>query len=207
MISASPTNSCNYHVLSKQFIIFDSVMLIYLIPFLITVLYYANNSDIWCMLGGNTNVLDLNLYRWGIVEGSVMAASALDCIIHIILWCTLSSYCVYISWLICRIFYILWRISWLIVGSVLFWKLLYPAKVCTSGINGFLFTHLIIGFIHVIGTIFFVSCCRPVPLIGGPAMTGVPTIGTPTPVIVPQKYQLHPVNMTQNTILNMTRPY
>lgn len=207
MITAAPPNTCNYHVLSKQFIIFDSVMLIYLIPFLITVLYYANNSDIWCMLGGNTNVMELNLYYWGIVEGSIMAASAVDCIIHIILWCVVSTYCVYVTWLICRIFYILWRISWLIVGSVLFWKLLYPAKVCTSGINGFLFTHLIIGFIHVIATIVFVSFCRPVPLSGPATITGLPAIGTPTPMIVSPKYNLNPINLTQNTMLNMTRNY
>lgn len=203
---AAPSN-CRYPIFSKPFLIFDAIMLVYLIPFLITVLYYANNSPLWCMLGGNTNIMELNLYYWGITEGSLMAASAVDCIIHIILWCCLSTYCVYISWLICRIFYVLWRLSWLVVGSVLFWKLLYPAQVCTSGINGFMFTHLIVGFVHVIITIVFLICARPQPLappVG--ALTPLPT-ATTNPMILSPKYQLHPVNMTTNAILNMTRPY
>ena len=73
--------------------------------------------------------------------------------------------------------FIAWRLAWLIVGSVLFWRHIRPSGLCGGAINGYMWANLIIGFVHLIAITIFLIVYRPEPLVLAPPV--IPTFTQP----------------------------
>ena len=100
--------------------------------------------------------------------------------------CTIATRCTYIIFVIGNSLYIAWRLAWLIVGSVLFWKHIRPSGLCGGPLNGYMWAVLIIGFVHLVAITIFLIVYRPEPLI------------LPPPPVVPTFTQ--PVMMTSQAL-------
>ena len=105
-----------------------------------------------------------------------MLGYAISCIFSVVQFCMcIATYCSYIFWTIGRVIFLCWRLAWLIVGSVLFWKHLLPGNFCDNdpAVKGYMWANLIIGFIQILLSIIFFIWYRPEPFL------------VPQPVLMP----------------------
>jgi hypothetical protein len=158
-------------------LIYDILFFIFLMPFVVAGLYYSNNETFSC-LNQTFPGMSVPFYSWLRLDSWIMLGFAISAIMNVFQLCIcLATYCSYVMWLISKIIFILWRLAWLIVGSVLFWKHIHPGNPCDSPIRGYMWANLIIGFIHIIITIIFMILYKPDPLEMAPVMNMMPTPG------------------------------
>ena len=113
-------------------------------------------------------------------------------LLGIIAWCTPELACTYGWWEGLHVFFIIWRLAWLIVGSVLFWKGL--RGLCFNNVRRYSFAMLIIGYVWLFVELFLAfGYPRPVPYpVAVPVATGLgssavvrPIGATATPIYRP----------------------
>lgn len=115
-------------------------------PFLVTDLYYAY-KDTSCVdfFSGN---IDITLKVWLQADGYVMVGFLVIFLTFGVLAIAYPALqCLYVLWEILHMIFILWRLSWLIVGSVMFWGGFHPSGLCQTNINRYMWANLIIGFV------------------------------------------------------------
>lgn len=161
------SNQCMMPINSMPMLVYDILFFVFLIPFVVCGLYYSNNGTFACLIPEFSG-LSVPLYSWLRVDSWVMLGYAISCIISVIQLCIcLATYCSYVMWIISRVIFLCWRLAWLIVGSVLFWKHLLPGGFCDndSAVKGYMWANLIIGFIHILLSIIFFIWFTPQPFI------------------------------------------
>lgn len=108
-----------------------------------------------------------------------MLSVAVGCLWTIFIFCfCISTYCSYIIWVLGNTLFICWRIAWLVVGSILFWRHIYPNNLCGDALNHYMWANLIIGYVQIVIAILFLLIYRPTPLVIAPIPV-VPTFTQP----------------------------
>ena len=151
------------------------------IPFLVTDLFYAYR-DTSCV---NLNVgsIDVTLSVWLQVDGWVILGFLVIFVLIGILAIPYPEWvCLYSLWENLHVIFILWRLSWLVVGSVIWWANYNKTGLCAKNVSRYLWADLIIGFVWLfVELILAFAYIRPVP-----QPVPVPVAATPTgPVVVP----------------------
>lgn len=153
--------NCLYPINSMPIIIFDAIFFVYLIPFIVAGLYYASHETNVCLTTTYPN-LDVPFFTWLRLDSWVLIGFAISAILSIFQLCfCIATYCSYVMWLISKILYVLWRLAWLIVGAVMFWKNINPNNICGNAISRYMWANLIIGFVQVLVTLIFIIVYRP----------------------------------------------
>lgn len=112
-------------------------------PFIVCDLYFAYNS-ISCQR--DSNPVGLELSTWLQVNGYVTIGVLVTSLILLV---THDNYEIPLSLKILRIISSLFSITWLIIGSVIFWGTLINTGKCESNISNYMWARLILGFISV----------------------------------------------------------
>jgi uncharacterized membrane protein len=124
-------NNCNAAIVNQPLLIYDIFFALFLLPFLVAGLYYGYNEDPYC---GNMEFsgISFGLRTWLRVDSWMMLGVLIGALFNVIRFCcSVTSYCSYVIWIITRSVFLAWRLAWLIVGSVLFWKHLHPSDRCS----------------------------------------------------------------------------
>ena len=163
------------------------IFFIIFFPFLVCNLYYAyqDPSCVDFRPPPNANDIKMSLAQWLQVDAYIMLGFIVFFfIIGIIAWTSPHLICCYGFWEGLHVFYIIWRMTWLIVGAVIFWKGLNPTGFCDTRVRRYMFAMLIIGFIWLFVELFLAfGYPRPVryPVAVPVPLTSTPIIGAPVP--------------------------
>ena len=107
------------------------------IPFAVVDLYYAYR-DVSCV-HVSTGDFIFTFYTWLQVDGYVIVGFFIILLFVGALGIPyVESRCTYVWWQFFLIIFMLWRIAWLIIGSIMFWKYLNPMNMCHFGIRRYL---------------------------------------------------------------------
>lgn len=150
-------------------------------PFLVCDLYYAYR-DTSCVYIRSTSFgflpfgIRFSLRVWLQVDGYLILAFILIfLIIGALAWGIPGVQCFYGVWEWTHIFFIIWRTTWLIVGSVIFWKNINPTGACQRNVKHYMFAVLIIGYVWLCVEIFLAfGYPRAIPL----PVPVIPSLGT-----------------------------
>ena len=158
------------------------------IPFLVTDLYYAYRDTSCVQL--DVGSIDVTLSAWLQVDGWIILAFLLAFVtIGILALCFPGMMCLYGVWEAMHVIFILWRLTWLIVGSIIFWGNYNKTGLCQTNVSRYIWAMLIIGFIWLfVELLLAFAYVRPVP-----QPVPVPVAATPTGPIVA------PTNLTNTT--------
>ena len=154
-------------------------------PFLVCNLYYAYH-DISCVdfrPPPFANGIKMSLAQWFQVDAYIMLGFIVFFfLIGIVAWCSPELACSYGLWEGLHVFYIIWRMAWLIVGSVLFWKGL--RGLCFNNVRRYTYAMLIIGYVWLFVELFLAfGYPRPVPYpVAVPVGTGLRSSAVLAPV-------------------------
>jgi hypothetical protein len=154
-------------------------------PFLVCDLYYAYH-DVTCAPTKPlpASSINMSLKQWLQVDGYIILGFIIIfLILGLIAWCSPELVCTYGWWEGLHVFFIIWRLTWLIVGAVIFWKGLNSVGACGRAIGRYMWANLIIGFIWLfVELILAFAYPRPVPYpVSVPV--GAPVISTPAPIV------------------------
>ena len=172
----------NYFPWNTMLLWYAICWFIMFVPFLITDLFYAYR-DTSCVNTPASASIGLTLSTWLQVDGWIILGFL---VIFILLGVLAIPYpawqCVYVLWENLHVLFILWRMSWLIVGAVLWWRDYNPLNFCQSSVRKYMWANLIIGFVWLfVELVLAFAYVRPIA-----RAIPVPVAGTPTgPVIVP----------------------
>ena len=145
----------------KPLRVFDLLFLLYAIPFIVASLHLATNGADECFY------LLTYPYNFGVpvylrVDAFVMLGFAVDCIITIVRsCCCFQSRCSFIFWTTVKWIYCAWRLGWIVLGAVIFWKYQNPQSLCPVSVSRYLWVFLILGMIHMVVTVLFLVLIRP----------------------------------------------
>ena len=159
------------------------------LPFIVASLYYAYNDSSCTLIPGDfwgfTNGINFNLYKWLQIDAYIALGFVLIFfLIGGLAWCLDGRPCTYGFWEGLHVVFFIWRLVWLIVGAVLFWKDVNPSGFCSRPFANYMKAMLIIGFVWFFVQIFLAF--------GYPRAILVPTS---IPAVTPNAM------MTQNSIL------
>jgi hypothetical protein len=150
-------------------------------PFLVCDLYYAYQGTQPCVsIDPPGSAIDMTLKQWFQVDGYIILGFIIIfLVLGIIACCYPQLSCVYGWWEGLHVFFIIWRLTWLIIGSVLFWAGINPYTACRST-GKYMWANLIIGYVWLfVELILAFAYPRPVPY-----PVSVPVAGpTPGPMI------------------------
>ena len=176
----------NYYPWNTFLFWFAICFFIMFFPFLVCDLYYAYH-DLSCVRyrpPPYSRGVHMSLRQWLQVDGYIILGFIIIfLILGIIAWCSPELACVYGWWEGLHVFFIIWRMTWLIVGSVIFWKGLNSHGLCHRSVGRYMWANLIIGYIWLfVELILAFAYPRPVPYpVSVPV--GGPIISTPAPII------------------------
>lgn len=107
------------------------------IPFMICDLYFGSSNQ--PCLDMYFSEIRLNFRTWLIVSGFIHT-------FMVILWCMVlyKNVCMYFAQIFSKIAGI-FLISWIITGSIVFWKYLEPNKLCDNELTNFILVRIITG--------------------------------------------------------------
>lgn len=170
--AASP----NYYPWNTSLLWYALCWCIMYLPFLVTDLYYAYRDTSCVDL--YSGWIGMTLSAWLQADGWVMLA-------FLILFITIGALaipypewqCLYVLWENLHVIFILWRLAWLIVGSVMFWGNYNKTPFCATNVSRYMWANLIIGYVWLfVELILAFAYIRPIP-------HAVPVpIASPTPV-------------------------
>lgn len=170
--------------LNQVLLYFAIIFFIMFFPFLVVDLYYAYRDDTCVGQFPPGTTIKITLRNWLQVDGYIILAFIIIFLILGIIACSCpASHGIYGTWEGLHVFFIIWRLIWLIVGAVMFWKGYYPNNTCAQRVERYMFALLIIGFIYIlIEPLLAFLYPRAVPVIVPvPMTTQLGThIGTPT---------------------------
>jgi hypothetical protein len=167
----------------NQFLLWYAIcFFIMFFPFLVCDLYYAyRGAERVCVtMDPPGSAINMTLKQWFQVDGYIILGFIIIfLILGIIACCSPQLACVYGWWEGLHVFFILWRLTWLIVGSVLFWAGLNPHTPCGAA-GKFMWANLIIGYVWLfVELVLAFAYPRPVPYPVSVPVGGV----TPGPII------------------------
>ena len=161
------------------------IFFIMFFPFLVVDLYYAyrDNTCVDVKPPPGTRI-QISLSAWLQVDGyMILAFIIIFFIIGGIAWNYPELQCVYGNWEGFHILFILWRLTWLIVGSVMFWKGYAPNNTCSARVGRYMYAMLIIGYVFLfVELILAFAYPRPIPY---PVAVPVGGVATPGPIVSP----------------------
>lgn len=158
-------------------------------PFLVCNLYYAyhDNTCVDIKPVPNTDI-NMSLAQWLQVDAYILLGFIVFfLLIGITAWAAPEMGCVYGLWEILHSFYALWRMVWLIIGAIIFWKGVNNG-ICAGRVRGYMWAMLIIGFVFLFVQLFFAfGYPRPIPYpVGAPVVAPISTgVITPSPMYRP----------------------
>lgn len=157
-------------------------------PFLVVNLYYAyrDNTCVDLRPVPNTSI-HMSLAQWLQADAYILLGFiVIFFILGGIAWAVPELICTYGWWEGLHVFYIIWRMTWLIVGSVIFWKGLNNG-VCAGRVRGYMWAMLIIGYVFLFVELFLAfGYPRPVPYpISAPVAPISTGVITPSPLYRP----------------------
>jgi hypothetical protein len=166
------------------------------LPFLVTDLYYAYRDTSCVDLHAGS--IDMTLSTWLQVDGWVILGFL---IVFVLIGALAIPYpewqCLYVLWENLHIIFILWRLSWLVVGAVMFWGAYNPSGFCQRNISRYMWANLIIGFVWLfVELILAFAYIRPIP-----QPVPVPVAATPSGP------QIMPTTLASSAILYPARNY
>lgn len=144
--------------------IIDLILFICAIPFGFCDLYYAHR-DFTCVWASIANTsINFNLRRWLLADGGIILAFTFVILVIGFILCCFPVGCELLWWIrnVLGFIFALWRLAWLIVGSIMFWGYLWRYNFCGRAVSGFMWANLIFGFVHSF-VYFFLPCfcCQP----------------------------------------------
>lgn len=166
------------------------------VPFFVTDVFYAHR-DTSCVDFFATPI-DITLREWLEADGWIILC-------FLVLFITLGIIamirplwgCVYVIWESLHVLFIIWRLSWLIVGAVMFWAYFNPSGLCQTSISRYMWANLIIGFFWLfIELVLAYMYPKPVPV---PVSVPVGVTPSGAGAVTP--------NTTSLTVLRPTRRY
>lgn len=123
-----------------------TIFFIFCIPFIICDLYYSYN-DISCQNIVSSN-MDLTIATWLKVNGYLLVSFLFIPLLTLLVdeknKCTTT-----IMWII-MILIRIFMLSWLIIGSILFWRDIEPMDKCGKSVDSYIWTRLIMGIVGFI---------------------------------------------------------
>ncbi len=120
------------------------VIIIFCLPLVICDLYFAYN-DISCQ--HDSNPVGLTLSTWLQTSGFVVTGYL--ALFLIMLPFSLKNDCAKFLLKVCNYVFSGFILSWLIVGSIIFWKYLEPTGTCNKNISNYMWARLIIGLVGI----------------------------------------------------------
>ena len=106
-------------------------------------------------------------------------------ILGMIAWCSPELVCTYGWWEGLHVFYIIWRMTWLIVLAVMFWHGYSPHNTCRKAVGRYTWALLIIGFVWLFLELALAFLYpRPIPY---PVAVPVAGVATPGPLYGPYR--------------------
>ena len=168
----------NYWPWNTFLLLFAVIFFIMFFPFLVVDLYYAyrDNTCVDVKPPPGTNI-QISLSAWLQVDGyMILAFIIIFFIIAGIAYNNPEWPCVYGNWEGFHVFFIIWRMTWLIVGAVMFWKGYAPNNTCSARVGRYMYAMLIIGFVFLfVELILAFAYPRPVLYpVAVPVGTGMP---------------------------------
>lgn len=148
MISTNPIYrgvAPNYFPWNTFLFLFAIIWSIMFVPFIVADLYFAYR-DTSCVQLFAANI-DLSLRTFLLVDAYVMIGFFVVIIfLGIIAILVPERLCIYVLWENTHLIFILWRLSWLVVGAIIFWAHINKTGQCDRRISRYLWADLIIGF-------------------------------------------------------------
>ena len=180
----------------NQFLFWFAIcFLIMFLPFLVVDLYYAYRDNTCVNIFPPGTSIQITLKNWLQVDGYIILGFiVIFLILGIIAWCAPEALWVYGLWEGLHIIFILWRMTWLIIGAIMFWKGYAPNNSCFVGLARYMWSMLILGFVLLFVELllaFLYPRSAPIP---SPIPTPVPLVSTPvvTPVVTPAPIVSYP---------------
>lgn len=188
--------SPNYYPWNTFLLWYALCWVIMFLPFLVTDLYYAYRDTSCVDLHAGS--IDMTLSTWLQVDGWVILGFL---IVFVLIGALAIPYpewqCLYVLWENLHIIFILWRLSWLVVGAVMFWGAYNPSGFCQRNISRYMWANLIIGFVWLfVELILAFAYIRPIP-----QPVPVPVAATPSGP------QIMPTTLASSAILYPARNY
>lgn len=144
-------------------LIFDIILFVMTFPFVVVEYDYSNDKPSCVWIEGSR--IKLTLRQWMLVDASVMLSLVVIMfIVSLMFMTTPRCFCIHTFhvWL-CWIFG-LFRLAWLVIGSVLFWGDIDSRDICQKSVSRFMYANLIFGLIY--SALYFVAGCMfPQPTI------------------------------------------
>ena len=137
----------------------DLVLFLAAIPFGVCDLYYSfrDYSCVWIDIANSSIKFPLQL--WLRVDGGVLLGMAtLILLFGLVLYCNPVG-CEGLFWFhnVLTFVFALFRVAWLVIGSIMFWGYLNRYNLCDAGIRRYMWANLIIGF--VLSILYFLLPC------------------------------------------------
>lgn len=136
----------------NQYLLYFAIcFFIMFFPFLVVDLYYAYRDNTCAPIYPPNTGINITLKNWLQADGYIILGFIVIFLILGIIACTSPlSLWVYGVWEAAHIIFILWRLSWLIVGAVMFWHGYAPNNSCAVNLARYMWSNLIIGFVWVV---------------------------------------------------------
>lgn len=155
----------------------DLILFLAAIPFGVCDLFYSyrDHSCVWIDIA-NTKIR-FPLQVWLRVDGGVLLGMAALILLFGLILCCNPIGCEGLFWFhnVLTFIFALFRLAWLIVGSIMFWGYLNKFPLCDSPIRWYMWANLIIGF--VLSSLYFFLPCL-CGCIGNPVGLGLsPGVG------------------------------
>jgi hypothetical protein len=159
------------------------------VPFFVCDLFYAYNGDASCVhtqpLPGSS--IDMSLNQWLQVDGYItLSFLIIFFLIGLIACISYQVSCVYVLWEALHVFFIIWRMVWLIVGSIVFWKGLNEHGLCGGAVGKFMWANLIIGFVWLFVELVLAFAY---PRVARYPMSTIPTVAYSASTVKPVMFQ------------------
>lgn len=137
----------------------DLFLFLAAIPFGVCDLYYSYR-DYSCVWIDITNYkIRFPLQIWLRVDGGVLLGMAALILLFALILCCNPTGCEGLFWFhnVLTFVFALFRLAWLIIGSLMFWGYLNKFPLCDTGISRYMWANLIIGFVLSV-LYFFLPC-------------------------------------------------
>lgn len=182
----------------NQFLLYYAIcFFIMYFPFLVVDLFYAYR-DATCVNTLPPGVgIFFTLKVWLQVDGYIILGFIVIFLILGIIACSSPNIlCVYGLWEFLHMLFMIWRIAWLIVGAVMFWRGYLIGGACSIQVQRYMWSMLIIGFVF--------ACLQPILAFVYPKAVPIAAAPLPTPLYTPTQTALvSPVP----TITPIARPF
>lgn len=152
-------------------------------PFLIADLIFAYRDTSCAQVPTTAGNIDLTLRTWLQVDGYIILGFGIMFLLIGIFAMPYPEWqCLYVLWENLHVIFILWRLSWLIIGAIMFWADLNKSGLCHYKISRYMWANLIIGFVWLfVELVLAFAYVKPIP-----QPVPVPVTSTPTgPVVAP----------------------